>query len=237
MSCATEQDPNYYEILGVDRNAPISAIRASYRRLMQQAGNHPDLGGDARIAALINRAYALLKDPVQRQAYDAQLDILSHIAAGLAIEPEPAQLDPATSCLFCQQPHGYILNDTDELGCQTCGSPLRAVDSTRMDTNDTRAVRRLGRKLEILLYTHWDQAKGVAAKTVDISPHGLQLTTRSDLHPGQRIRVVGRVLEAVGRVTHCARRSQGWRNVTVAGVSFLTLRILSPVGGFVSRRV
>ena len=44
-------------------------------------------------------------------------------------------------------------------------------------------------------------------------------------------------LEAVGSVTHCALRSQGWRNVTVAGVSFLTLRILSPVGGFVSHRV
>lgn len=237
MSCATEQNQDYYEILGVDRDAPTSAIRASYRRLMQQAGNHPDLGGDTRVAALINRAYALLRDPVQRQVYDARLDILSHVATGLDIEPEPALPDPATSCLFCEQPHGYILNDTDELGCQTCGSPLRAVDNSRMDPDDTRAVRRLGRKLEILLYTHWNQAKGVAAKTVDISPRGLQLTTHSDLRPGQRIRVVGRALEAVGNVTHCVRRSQGWRDVTVAGVSFLTLRILRPVGGFVSRRV
>lgn len=237
LSCATEQDQNYYEVFGVDRDAPISDIRTSYRRLMQQAGNHPDLGGDTRIAALINRAYAVLKDPVQRQDYDARLEILSHITTGLDIEPEPALLDPAKSCLFCEQPHGYILNETDELGCQTCGSPLRAVDNSRVDPDDTRAVRRLGRNLEILLYTHWNQAKGVAAKTVDISPHGLQLTTRSDLRPGQRIRVVGRALEAVGSVTHCALRSQGWRNVTVAGVSFLTLRILSPVGGFVSHRV
>ncbi len=237
MSCASEQDQNYYEVLGVDRDAPTSAIRASYRRLMQQAGNHPDRGGDTETAALINRAYALLKDPVQRQDYDARLDILSHIATGLDLEPEPALIDPATSCLFCEQPHGYILGDADELGCQTCGSPLRAVDNSRIDPGDTRAVQRLGRKLEFRLYTHWQQAKGIAAKTVDISPHGLKLTTHSELRPGQRIRLVGRALEAVGNVTHCARRSQGWRDVTIAGVSFLTLRILSPVGGFVSRRV
>lgn len=237
MSCATEQDHTYYEILGVDRDAPLSDIRASYRRLMQQAGNHPDLGGNTQTAALINRAYALLKDPVQRQDYDARLDVMSFVAEGLEIEPESTLLDPATSCLFCQQPHGYILSDSDELGCQTCGSPLHAVDNSRMDPDDTRAVRRLGRKLEVLLYTHWNQAKGFAGKTVDISPHGLQLTTRSDLRPGQRIRLACRALEAVGNVTHCARQSQGWRDVTVAGVSFLTLRILSPVGGFVSRRV
>ena len=204
---------------------------------MQIAGYHPDLGGDTRIAALINKAYALLKDPVQRQHYDARLDVLSHIAAGLKIEPEPALLDPATSCLFCQQPHGYILIDTDELGCQSCGSPLRAVDNSRMEPNDTRAIRRLGRKFEVLLYTHWNQAKGDVAKTVDISPHGLQLTTRSDLRVGQRIRVVNRALEAVGKVTRSARRSQGWHSVTDAGVAFLTLRVLSPVGGFMSRRV
>ena len=237
LSCAPEQDQNYYEVFGVDRDAPISAIRASYRRLMQQGGNHPDLGGDTQIAALINRAYAVLKDPVQRRDYDARLEILSHIATGFDIEPEPAVLDPATSCLFCEQPHGYILDDIYDVGCQTCGSPLRAVDNSRMEPNDTRAVQRIGRKLELLLFTHWQQAKGVAAKTVDISPHGIQLTTRGNLQAGQRIRVVSRALEAVGNVTHCARQSQGWRNITVAGVSFLTLRILKPVGGFVSRRV
>ncbi len=237
MSFATEQDQNFYEILGVARDAPIEEIQASYRRLMQQAGNHPDLGGDTQTAALINRAYALLKDPVKRQDYDARLDVLSQIASGLDIEPEPAPVDPATSCQFCEQPHGYILSETDELDCRTCGSPLRAVDNSRMDPDDTRAVQRLGRKLEVFLYTHWNQAKGIVAKTVDVSPHGLQLTTRSDLRPGQRIRVVGRALEAVGNVTHSARRGQGFRNVTVAGVSFLTLRIQERVGGFVSRKV
>ncbi len=239
MSFANEQEPNYYELFGVDRDAPLSVIRASYRRLMQQAGNHPDLGGDTRTAALINRAYAVLKNSDQRRFYDARLDILSRIAAGFDVEsaPEPEPLDPRSSCLFCEQPHDNILDGTVELCCENCGSPLSLVDRSRIDPSDNRAVRRLGRKLNIQLYTHWNQAKGIGARTVDISPHGLQLTTQCELQPGQRIRVTGRVLEAVGTVTHCAQRTEGWRSLTVAGVSFLTLRILRPVGAFVSHKV
>ncbi len=241
MSFTNEQEPNFYELFGVERDAPIIDIRRSYRRLMQQAGNHPDLGGDTHTAALINRAYAVLKDAEQRQLYDARLDILSRIAKGLNPEPElqpdADQIDPRSSCLFCEQPHDYILDDTDDLSCGHCGSPLRVVDRCRIDADDNRAVRRLGRKLNILVYAHWKQEKGIAARTVDISPHGLQLTTRLELRPGQRIRVTGQVIEAVGTVTHCARRTEGWRNLTVAGVSFLTLRILRPVGAFVSHKV
>lgn len=241
MSFANEQEPNYYELFGVDRDAPLIAIRRSYRRLMQQAGNHPDLGGDTHTAALINRAYSVLRDPEQRRFYDARLDILSRIAQGLDPEresqPDAEPIDPRSNCLFCEHPHDYILDGTDELCCENCGSPLSLVDRSRIDPGDKRAVRRLGRKLNIQLYTHWDQAKGIGARTVDISPHGLQLTTQCSLRPGQRIRVTGRVLEAVGTVTHCAERSHGWRTLTVAGVSFLTLRILRPVGAFVSRRV
>ncbi len=245
MSFANEHEPNYYELFGVDRDAPLLDIRRSYRRLMQQGGNHPDLGGDTHTAAVLNRAYAVLKDPDQRRFYDARLDILSRIAKGVEMtsEPEPAPestakpLDPRSTCLFCEQPHDYILGDTDDLSCGQCGSPLRVVDRSRIDPDDNRAVRRLGRKLNIFVYAHWKQEKGIAARTVDISPHGLQLTTRLELTPGQRIRVTGQVIEAVGIVTHCARRSEGWRNLTVAGVSFLTLRILRPVGAFVSHKV
>lgn len=239
MSFASENEPDYYELFGVDRDAPLIAIRRSYRRLMQVAGNHPDLGGDTHTAALINKAYAVLKDPEQRRLYDARLDILSRIAMGLNAGPEakPEPLDPGSCCVFCEQPHDYILDDTADLSCTNCGSPLRVVDRSRIDAGDNRAVRRLGRKLNVFVYTHCEQEKGIAARTVDISPHGLQLTTRLQLCAGQRIRVTGQVLEAVGTVTHCARRSEGWRNLTVAGVSFLTLHILRPIGAFVSHRV
>lgn len=232
-----EEEQDYYALLGVERDAPLSVIRASYRRLMQREGSHPDRGGNAQTAALLNGAYAVLKDPEQRELYDARLSILSHIAAGVEIEPEPIVIDPRFNCLFCEQPHNNILDDTDDVGCDTCGSPLRVVDSRRPDPSDARAVQRLGRKLDVFIYTHWNQKKGVAASTSDISPHGLKLTSQCQLRPGQRIRISGELLDAVGRVTHYTLHNQGWRNMTMAGVSFLTLRFMRPVGGFVSRHV
>ena len=91
--------------------------------------------------------------------------------------------------------------------------------------------------LGVLLYTHCHQAKGNAAKTVDDSPRGLLLTTRIDLRPGQRIRVVSDEFQAVGKVTRSARQQQGFRTVATAGVAFLTMSVLNRTGRFVSRRI
>lgn len=204
---------------------------------MQTAGNHPDLGGDSRTAALLNGAYAVLKDPEKRELYDARLTILERIAAGIDVAPEAVIPDPRERCLFCEHPHSFILDDTDEVACDKCGSPLSELDRARLDPYDTRAVQRLGRELDILVFSHWDQPLGFPAKTQDISPHGLRLTTRCELQPGQHIRIVSNVVDAVGRITHHTRRSDGWRSLTVAGVSFLTRRIRRPVGAFVSRHV
>ena len=44
------KDENYYQLLGVEPDAPLEDIRASYRQLMQGAGTHPDRGGDTRAA-------------------------------------------------------------------------------------------------------------------------------------------------------------------------------------------
>ena len=76
---------NYYEILEIDRGATPAHVQAAYRRLMQRPGQHPDRGGDHAIAALINRAYSVLRDPVLREAYDDRLDILARVAAGIDV--------------------------------------------------------------------------------------------------------------------------------------------------------
>jgi len=69
-----EKSRNYYAILHVSRDAAVEIIRSSYRTLMQRLKNHPDLGGDAATAALINEAYAALTDVKRRAEYDASLD-------------------------------------------------------------------------------------------------------------------------------------------------------------------
>ncbi|MEQ8232155.1 MAG: J domain-containing protein [Gammaproteobacteria bacterium] len=64
---------NLYRVLYVQPDAPPAIIQASYRTLMQKLRAHPDLGGDAWNAAVINRAFEVLSDPRKRRAYDEAL--------------------------------------------------------------------------------------------------------------------------------------------------------------------
>ena len=64
---------NYYRILQVQPDAPREVIRASYRTLMLELKQHPDLGGSTLDASILNEAYQTLKDPNRRAAYDREL--------------------------------------------------------------------------------------------------------------------------------------------------------------------
>jgi len=59
---------DYYEILGVERDANQADIKKQYRRLSKE--HHPDKGGDGEVFAEINEAYTVLSDPTTRAAYD-----------------------------------------------------------------------------------------------------------------------------------------------------------------------
>lgn len=59
---------DYYQILGVPRNANDDEIKKSFRRLASQ--HHPDKGGDTQKFQEIQEAYAVLSDPARRHEYD-----------------------------------------------------------------------------------------------------------------------------------------------------------------------
>ncbi len=63
---------NYYDMLGVSRNASDKQIKQAYRRLARK--HHPDVNpGDKQAEARfkqINRAYEALSDPEKRRKYD-----------------------------------------------------------------------------------------------------------------------------------------------------------------------
>lgn len=67
-----EQKRDYYEVLGVDRNADDAAIKKAYRVLAKKY--HPDMNpGDAEAEKKFkeaSEAYAILSDPEKRRQYD-----------------------------------------------------------------------------------------------------------------------------------------------------------------------
>lgn len=59
---------DYYEILGVNKQATQEDIKKSYRKLAMT--HHPDKGGDAELFKEITKAYEVLSDETKRRNYD-----------------------------------------------------------------------------------------------------------------------------------------------------------------------
>jgi hypothetical protein len=73
---------NYYEVLGIPREASQAEIRNAYRNLAKE--RHPDHpGGSAEEFSLLQEANAVLSDPNRRRQHDEALD-LAHAADQLA---------------------------------------------------------------------------------------------------------------------------------------------------------
>ena len=65
---------NYYEILGVDKNADLDTIKKAYRKLVRKY--HPDVSKEpdaVQKTAEVNEAYETLKDTQKRTEYDEML--------------------------------------------------------------------------------------------------------------------------------------------------------------------
>jgi DnaJ homolog subfamily A member 2 len=80
-------DPDYYALLGVNREANEEEIKKAYRRLALKL--HPDKGGDAVQFQRVSAAYAVLSDSQKKNVYDTQgIDGLKRMEEGGA-SPNP----------------------------------------------------------------------------------------------------------------------------------------------------
>lgn len=61
----------HYQTLGISPKADAQEIKSAFRVLAVK--HHPDKGGDARLFAVVQEAYAVLSDPTQRVEYDGSL--------------------------------------------------------------------------------------------------------------------------------------------------------------------
>lgn len=90
-------EPNYYELLGVMRNAPPEVIRGAYKALAQKY--HPDKNpGDAEAARMmmaLNRAALTLLNAEKRRAYDEFLNGQAAASSEPPATPEPENANPS----------------------------------------------------------------------------------------------------------------------------------------------
>jgi molecular chaperone DnaJ len=74
---------DYYEILGVRRDAGAEEIKKAYRRLAREL--HPDVNPDPHLQERfkeVTQAYEVLSDPEKRQMYDLGADPFARTGAG-----------------------------------------------------------------------------------------------------------------------------------------------------------
>ncbi len=207
---------DYYEILHVHPDAPLEIIKASYRTLMQRLRAHPDLGGDAGKAAVINEAYETLCDAHRRKAYDEKRQRVHSVPSAPAVTPR------AGTCAFCAEPA------TPAADCRRCGAPLTPL---RRDdaAHGARTLQRMPRRQAVRLQSGWP-CQSASARTRDISTQGMLIESRSQLGLGQILLVECEACRAVARVVHC--RVEG--GLHVAGLEFVTVTFARMRGTFVS---
>ncbi len=210
---------NYYRVLHVDRDAPPAVIQASYRTMMHRLGIHPDHGGDAATAALLNDAFATLSDPVRRAAYDRTL---------LGRQPPPAAPPGGVVCAFCA---GVADPGGRDAVCPACGSPLCPAAEHRSGDGTRRAMERFPRELPVSFRRCKPRRDRHRGSTKDLSLNGMRLVSPLRLTIGERVSVEADVYSAVA-VVRSVRRGEphGWE----CGLEFLTLRLERDRGVLVS---
>jgi curved DNA-binding protein CbpA len=216
---------NYYRILQVQPDAPPEIIHASYRTMMRELRRHPDLGGSASEASLLNEAYETLSDPVRRAAYDEELFAKytkRHDSyAKRSITP--------VFCPICRRP----LSRKPEPGeiCLTCQTPLESEKSNRESNN--RSLARTRSSEQIFYYSTWP-GKPEQGRMVDFSPKGMRFVCNEKLIPQTVLKISSDLFEASGTVTNLSEEISEGKRCYAVGICFLAVRFTDSRGTFLS---
>jgi curved DNA-binding protein CbpA len=217
---------NYYRILQVQHDATTEVIRASYRTLMLKMKNHPDLGGSAEQASLLNEAYEVLSDRRLRADYDRRMRLGASMAAGAG-----QRSSPGMSCPVCAQQLSRKPAPGER--CRTCATPLQSEKPQVQQRTYQRAIARTRKDQEIQYYSMWP---GVArkARMIDFSPRGMRFFCGEKLRKGMNLKISCEILEASAQVTNVREEIADGENVCAVGISFLAVTFLESRGSLLS---
>ncbi len=228
---------DYYQILHVHQQANREIIKASYRTLMQKLKFHPDLGGDATEAALINEAYAVLSNPALRAKYDAACKKTPPITKSKATTYSSLHVTfsdtelPIKQCPFCHHTQtpvvskGYNSNEH----CSLCGSPISFRAAPESTTSKRDSIR-INLQDDISLTPHKQSDKKYTVQIEDMSAIGISILSPHLLTPGDRVQLSNQSLSGVAEVVHCNKSTRPHR----CGLKFLTVKHNKARGNFIS---
>ncbi len=196
------QFKDYYETMGVARDATVDDIKRSYRKLARKY--HPDVSkepdAEARFKEL-GEAYEVLKDPEKRAAYD---QLGANWKAGQEFRPPP---DANSGFEFSGGGPGSGIGEGDASeffealfgrGASGAGrgrGPFRTTSENRharvlIDIEDAYG----GATRAITLRTPEVDAQG----QVSLREHTLNVTIPKGIRPGQHIRLAGQGAPGLG---------------------------------------
>lgn len=218
---------NYYRILQVQPDAPAEIIRASYRTLMRELKNHPDLGGSTWDAEVLNEAYETLRDPKRRAAYDEEL-FSRYTKQTSSYTKQP--ITPVL-CPICKRPLSTKAR-SGEL-CLTCRTPLPSDCSPAADRLTPRSIERIKKEQQIFYYSVWP-GNAVKGRMVDFSPKGMRFLCREKLMPQTVLKISSKLFEASGTVTNLSEEIWDGKKCYAVGICFLAVRFEDSRGTFLS---
>jgi hypothetical protein len=218
---------NYYRILKVQPDAPVEIIRASYRTLMRELKNHPDLGGSTSEASVLNEAYETLSDPERRAAYDEKIQATHFKRTASTAEPDA----DSTLCPFCKNP----LTPKAMTGktCPVCGVPLPSFRQPDLDRERRRTIARMKRN-DPLVYSCSYPDTPKKGTMIDLSPKGMRFLSPEKLGTGTVLKIITPLLKACGVVTNQQLKEEKGNPAYATGISFIAVIFEETKGAFLS---
>lgn len=139
---------DYYDILGVEKNASEKEIKKAYRNLSKK--HHPDKGGDEEKFKEISEAYSVLSDDQQRAKYDR----MRQRTAG-------RRASDGRGGSFHDDPFGFEINFGDIGGATSVEDIFEEFVRRHRARGGGRAARR-----NIRVDLSWDEAKDGCKRTI-----------------------------------------------------------------------
>jgi DnaJ-class molecular chaperone len=185
---------DFYEVLGLDRNATEKDIRSAYRRLARK--HHPDVNPNDRASETIfkeiNAAHDVLADPEKRRKYDRYGDQWEH-----ADEIERMQRSRGTrgargsNIRFTTTDFGEGFDFASVLGGMFNGGGERS-DGGRFRTGMHRAPANLDQAIEVTLEEAFNGATRMLMVEGDLGENRrLEVKIPPGVDTGSRVRITG----------------------------------------------